>query len=181
MWWTRSLSLLLILMLPASGHAFCFEQAAAEYNLAPSLLYSIGKWESKLNPTAVNWNTNGSYDFGVMQINSAWEPTLRKHGIKWQSLADPCTNVRVGAWILSQCLNKYGNTWQGVGCYNSQTPSKRNAYAQHIYQTLIKLDVKPQQKVASIKPPAITDEIKALDPNDEPKKWGPIVGLETYQ
>lgn len=48
--------------------------------------------------------TNGSDDYGLMQINSYWEPTLRRMGIPWDSLADPCTNVTVGAWVLSQCF-----------------------------------------------------------------------------
>lgn len=178
--WLLSLSLVVSLVsYKGSSYAFCFEQAAKEYNVAPSLLYSIGKWESKLNPKAVNWNTNGSYDFGVMQINSSWEPTLRKHGIPWESLADPCTNVRVGAWILSQCLDKYGNTWKGVGCYNSQTPDKRNKYARHIYQTLQNIDT-TRIPVKSQKPPEVkTVEIASL--TEEPKQWGTIVDLESYK
>lgn len=116
------------------SHAFCFAEAGRQYGLAPELLYSIGKHESKLNPAAVNWNTNGSYDFGVMQINSIHEPELKRAGIPWNSLADPCTNVKVGAWILSRCFQKYGQTWAGVGCYNSQTPSKRDVYARKVAQ-----------------------------------------------
>jgi hypothetical protein len=116
------------------SHSFCFAEAGKEYGLAPELLYSVAKHESGLNPTAVNWNTNGSYDFGVMQINSVHAPELKRAGIPWSSLADPCTNVRVGAWILSRCFAKYGQTWEGVGCYNSQTPSKRDKYARQVAQ-----------------------------------------------
>jgi soluble lytic murein transglycosylase-like protein len=113
-------------------HAFCFEEAGSMYGIAPRLLWGICKGESNFNPAAVNYNTNGSYDFGLMQINSSWAPTLRKMGITWQSLADPCTNVKVGAWVLAQCMQDYGYTWTAVGCYNSRTPSKRNRYASRI-------------------------------------------------
>lgn len=113
-------------------HAFCYEEAGSRYGISPNLLYAISKGESRFNPIAINYNTNGSYDYGLMQINSSWEPTLRKLGIPWDTLTDPCTNVMVGAWVLSQCIRDYGYTWPAVGCYNSRTPSKRDHYAARI-------------------------------------------------
>ena len=115
-----------------TANAFCYEEAGAIYGIAPRLLWTISKGESNFNPAAVNYNTNGSYDFGLMQINSSWAPTLRKMGIPWEALADPCMNVKVGAWVLAQCVHDYGYTWAAVGCYNSRTPSKRNRYASRI-------------------------------------------------
>jgi soluble lytic murein transglycosylase-like protein len=115
-----------------TAEAFCFEDAGSRYGISPHLLHAISWGESSFNPVAINYNTNGSYDFGLMQINSSWEPTLRKLGIPWDTLADPCTNVMVGAWVLSQCVRDYGYTWPAVGCYNSRTPSKRDRYATKI-------------------------------------------------
>ena len=115
-----------------SADAFCYEEAGSRYGISPNLLYAISKGESSFNPIAINYNTNGSYDYGLMQINSTWEPALRKLGIPWDTLADPCTNVMVGAWVLSQCIRDYGYTWPAVGCYNSRTPSKRDRYAARI-------------------------------------------------
>lgn len=112
--------------------AFCYEEAGYRYGISPNLLYAISKGESSFNPVAINYNSNGSYDYGLMQINSSWEPTLRKLGVPWDSLANPCTNVMVGAWVLSQCIQDYGYTWSAVGCYNSRTPSKRDRYAARI-------------------------------------------------
>ena len=112
--------------------AFCFEEAGNRYGISPQLLYAISKGESSFNPLAVNYNTNGTYDYGLMQINSTWEPALRRLGISWNNLADPCTNVMVGAWVLSQCIRDYGYTWSAVGCYNSRTPSKRDRYAARV-------------------------------------------------
>lgn len=112
--------------------AFCFEEAGNRYGISPQLLYAISKGESSFNPLAINYNTNGTYDYGLMQINSTWEPVLRKLGISWNNLADPCTNVMVGTWVLSQCIRDYGYTWSAVGCYNSRTPSKRDRYAARV-------------------------------------------------
>jgi len=112
--------------------AFCYEEAGNRYGISPHLIYAISKGESSFNPLAINYNANGTYDYGLMQINSSWEPALRKLGISWNNLADPCTNVMVGAWVLSQCIQDYGYTWPAVGCYNSRTPSKRDRYAARV-------------------------------------------------
>lgn len=114
------------------AYAFCYEEAGNRYGISPNLLHAISKAESSFNPVAINYNSNGSYDYGLMQINSSWEPTLRKLGVPWDSLANPCTNVMIGAWVLSQCIQDYGYTWSAVGCYNSRTPNKRDRYAARI-------------------------------------------------
>ena len=92
-----------------------------------------------------------------MQINSSWEPTLRKLGIPWGTLADPCTNVMVGAWVLSQCIRDYGYTWPAVGCYNSRTPSKRDRYAARIAR--IVRQEQPHQRVEQIVTIADTSKV----------------------
>lgn len=143
------LTTLVLVLALGSGktvHAFCFEEAGAAYGISPRLLWSISKGESNFNPAAVNYNTNGSYDFGLMQINSSWAPTLRKMGIPWRALADPCMNVMVGAWVLARCFSDYGYTWLAVGCYNSRTPSKRDRYAARIARILDRQSVASQQQ-----------------------------------
>jgi len=126
--------------------AFCFEEAGYRYGISPHLLYAISKGESSFNPLAVNYNSNGTYDYGLMQINSSWEPALRKLGISWNNLSDPCTNVMVGAWVLSQCIQDYGYTWSAVGCYNSRTPSKRDRYAARVAR-IVKIEQSRTQPV----------------------------------
>ncbi len=117
-------------LLPPPAHGFCYQEAGEEFNISPIILWSIAKGESNFNPRAVGHNTNGSYDYGLMQINSSWAATLGEQ--RWQALSDPCFNVRTGAWILSRCIKDYGYSWQAVGCYNSRTPSKRDRYAARI-------------------------------------------------
>ena len=119
---------LALLLLAATGAAaaepYCFDEAGVQYGINPQILRAIAKVESNFNPGAINWNTNGSYDFGVMQINSSWAPTLGKE--RWNTLGDPCSNIKTGASILAGCMKKYGYTWEAIGCYNSQTPDKRD-------------------------------------------------------
>ncbi len=135
----KSLAVILVfmgLLSAGSVHAFCFQEAGERYGVAPQILWGIAKVESNFNPTAVNRNKNGSYDYGVMQINSIWRKTLGDQ--LWSSLSDPCTSVMTGAYILRQCIDKYGNTWKAIGCYNSQTPVHRDRYARKVYQALVK-------------------------------------------
>ena len=81
----------------AADPAYCFAAAGAEYHIAPQLLWTIAKHESGFRADAINRNKNGSYDYGVMQINSTWYKTLGPQ--RWAQLSDPCFNIRTGAWI----------------------------------------------------------------------------------
>ena len=115
-------TILMILLTASSARAFCFDQAGEKYDIPPALLRAVAKVESNLDPQAVNYNKNGSYDFGLMQINTCWQKTL---GDYWNNLADPCYNVIIGAWILRQCFDRYGYSWDSVACYNTGKPASR--------------------------------------------------------
>lgn len=130
-------SAIIVLFIVAPAYTFCFEEAGAMYGVSPRLLWAIAKVESGFNPSAVNYNQNGTYDFGVMQINSMWRRSLGKN--IWQALGDPCINVKVGAWILAQCIQKHGYTWKAVGCYNASSEYKGMLYIKRVYGELKKI------------------------------------------
>ena len=113
------LFILIFLTSVSTSRAFCFDKAGKKFNISPALLKAIAKVESSLNPDAINYNKNGSYDLGLMQINNWWEKTL---GDYWHELSDPCYNVVVGAWILKQCFDRFGYCWGAVACYNTGKP-----------------------------------------------------------
>lgn len=131
----KLIALLCILIAPSLCYSFCFEEAGAEYGVSPHLLWAIAKVESGFNPAARNTNANGSIDYGVMQINSGWYSTLGRE--RWLHLNDACYNVRTGAWILSQCVQRHGYTWEAVGCYNAKSRNKGARYANRVYQALV--------------------------------------------
>lgn len=112
----------------------CINYSARRYNVSPWIIKSIIKVESNWNPRAFNRNKNGSYDVGIMQINSSWFPKLRKYGIYERYLWDPCINIEVGTWILAQCIHKYGYRWEAVGCYHSSSYSRKTQYAYKVYR-----------------------------------------------
>ena len=121
----------------------CWVDAGKRYQVDPWLLYSIAEQESSLNPLAVNHNDD-SRDVGLMQINSFWFPKLEKYGLSEQSLFDSCTNIYVGAWILSQSIQVFGNNWRAVGAYNAGTGKNekreklRQEYAKRVYNRYLR-------------------------------------------
>lgn len=110
--------------------ADCFAHHAARFGLEPELLRAIALVESGGRPQAVNGahlSRTGTRDLGLMQINSAWLPRLRRHGINEQDLFEPCTSIEVGAWVLSDLVGRYGNTWDAVGAYNAACTQLKGA------------------------------------------------------
>jgi soluble lytic murein transglycosylase-like protein len=146
----KPLVLAALLMSPAlsfsQATAFdeCFSGAATRYTINKQLLVAIAQTESKLNPAALSpTNKDGSYDIGLMQINSSWLPTLKKYGIAASDLHSACTSIYVGAWILANNISQHGATWKAVGAYNAKTPSKRVAYVQKVQRNLKLTEVEP--------------------------------------
>lgn len=130
--------LALVACLPLQA-ATCFAQAADKYGVPVALLKAIAVQESNGQAHAINRNRNGSFDIGLMQINSAWLPTLARHGIAPVHLYDACVNTLVGAWILSNNFARLGYNTQGLGAYNAATPQKRELYARQVLQRLPQL------------------------------------------
>ena len=129
---------LLLLLIPAIAYCFCFEDAGRYYGVSPQLLWAIAKVESNFNPKAINRNKNGTYDIGLMQINSSWFAYLKKHGIDPSLLWDPCYNAHVGAMVLRHCIDTYGYSWKAVDCYNKGKNARENStYVWKVYKSLL--------------------------------------------
>lgn len=119
-----------------NSHDECFTKAAEKFSLNKRLLKAIAHTESRFRAEAIGPdNNNGSYDIGIMQINSSWLPTLKKYGIDKSELMNACTNIHVGAWILANNIATYGETWRSVGAYNARSEQKRQIYVSRVQKS----------------------------------------------
>jgi soluble lytic murein transglycosylase-like protein len=131
---------------PSIGIA-CWADAERLYGVSSHLLYAIARAESDLRPGAVNLThraRTGTYDIGLMQINSSHLAKLAGFGISESDLFEPCTNIKVGAWLLADLFARRGVSWDAVGAYNAACTQLRGAdcvaarsrYAWRVYRRL---------------------------------------------
>lgn len=90
---------------------------AIKVGVNPYLAVSVAGHESNFKITALNINTDGSSDYGIMQLNSTYHPQFR---------SDPMANIEYGVKYLRDQVKAYG--WEmGIGAYNvghSMKPEK---------------------------------------------------------
>ncbi len=133
--------LLVALAVSSQAKAYCWTEAASQYDIEPELLQAIAAVESGYRAEAMNYsNNNGSRDIGLMQINSIHLPRLLKQGITEQRLlGEPCLSVEVAASILADFIKQFGYNWTAVGSYNvgagegAHREALRLRYAQKIW------------------------------------------------
>jgi len=165
-------TLAVMAMLPHQALA-CWGEAGQRYGVSADLLYAIARVESNLNPKSVNrshFQRTGSYDIGLMQINNRHLSVLSRHGIRESDLFDPCTNIQVGAWLLSDLFSRRGTTWNAVGAYNaacSQLKGEacakaRAQYAWRVYRQLSAQRSSQFVRAQSTLKPAASGEMLAL-------------------
>ncbi|HCF4721407.1 TPA: lytic transglycosylase domain-containing protein [Pseudomonas aeruginosa] len=126
----------------------CYMRTVEAYQLPPLLLGGILMVEGGRNGMA-NLNSNGSRDYGVAQINSAWLPKTKEVGVTADDLQhNACKNLWTAGWIMRRCLNKFSNSfWHGVGCYhtgeNPKSPDqleRQRSYARKVYNSIVRIN-----------------------------------------
>lgn len=83
----------------------------------------------------VSKNTNGSYDLGLMQINTINLSYIQEEypRVTASDIAcKPCLNITIGTWILSKRISETQDIWKGIGHYHSRTPKFRDRYLKKI-------------------------------------------------
>lgn len=122
-----------VLVMPVSAQASCWEEAAYQYRLDPLLLKAIAWQESNGWTGAVGpLLPDGNRAIGLMQINTIHLPALARYGIQRDDLFDACVSQKVGAWVLADCVRRFGAVWRAVGCYYAG-PGSKNWVAQERY------------------------------------------------
>jgi hypothetical protein len=107
----------------------CSISAAQQFGLPPSVMLAVAQIEGG-RPGLARRNTNGTYDLGSMQLNTAWLAQLRPYGVdvRW-ALASGCYPYQLAAWrIRSHLLQDRGDYWSRVANYHSRTPTLNRSY-----------------------------------------------------
>jgi len=121
--------------------AMCIQMAAGWYDVPAPLLEAIHAVEGGYVGHSRE-NTNGSKDYGPMQINSLWVPGLAAElgaseaTIRINLQNNACFNVAVGARIVKSHLDKTSDPVQAVGQYHSRTPHLRDSYSNKVVKQL---------------------------------------------
>lgn len=124
---------LIVFVFSGEAVAQCWTQAGTHYGVDPALLKAIAWKESRGRSDAVGpVLSDGNRAVGLMQINTIHLPALKKFGLTRQDLFNPCVSQHVGAWVLSDCVQRFGSTWKAVGCYYTG-PASKNLTAQLAY------------------------------------------------
>lgn len=101
---------------------FWFNTWSKTFNLPDGLLKAVALHESTVKKSATNLNKNGTIDYGIMQLNSAYiESYLNDLNWEWEwDWEQPRDNIMLGAFILSQNLKYYdGDINKALSAYNT--------------------------------------------------------------
>jgi lysozyme-related protein Hpa2 len=144
-----------LLFAAVPAHADCIDAAAVHHRVNAHVLRAIGWHESRLRPSAMNVNANGSTDIGAFQINTIHLPKLRRYGIDEAALKNGCVAAYVGAWHYKKQVEQFGNTWAAVGAYHSRTPARSAWYANQIATVLMRWQVLPAGRLPYVDVPLL--------------------------
>lgn len=109
-----------------------FTEAGRAFGIEPALLKRIATIESGMNPRAINRNTNGTVDLGLMQINTIHLRRLSKVGVTREALMDPEVNIYVAALLLSSHIRKNGYNLSAIGNYHSANPLYKSRWLKRL-------------------------------------------------
>jgi hypothetical protein len=117
----------------------CSISAAAKYQIPANILLAVAEQEGG-KPGQWVQNTNGTYDVGPMQFNTAYLRDLSRYGITPNDVAAAgCYSFDLAAWrIHDHITHDQGDLWTRVADYHSRTPQFNAAYRAQIIPRAIK-------------------------------------------
>jgi len=118
----------------------CVEEVIQESGIHPDVLFAIMMVEGgKVGEDARRKNSNGTYDIGLMQINSIHLPELAKLGISETALRNSgCISLKVAAWHILYVTKNASYTadpdeyLRGLSAYHTFSDEFNAAYAERL-------------------------------------------------
>lgn len=115
--------------------AECVVSASRHHNIPLAVTLALMKTEGG-RPGSFVRNTNGSFDMGVMQVNTLWVTEYAQRlkvapaQLVGRAVRDGCFSVYLGLDILRRQIEREGSLVAGVAAYHSRTPSVAARYLQ---------------------------------------------------
>jgi soluble lytic murein transglycosylase-like protein len=98
--------------------AQCIVQASSRYEVPELLLHAIIRKEGG-RMGKYSQNKNGTYDFGLAQINTSWLKKFATYGITPSHLLnDTCVNVSASAYVLKYNWLRQHDWFKAIVAYN---------------------------------------------------------------
>ena len=131
---------------------FCSVESAIHYQIPADLIYAValnegGNFKSKVK------NTNGTYDLGIMQFNTAYLKTLKDEGINPEdALKTGCYPFHLASWRIKGHISENTNAdlFTKVAYYHSRTPKYNIVYRNRLIKNLQKFDYIQAEQIYSI-------------------------------
>lgn len=107
----------------------CAIGAGLSYEVPVNIVLAVAEQEAG-KPGQWVKNSNGTYDVGAMQFNTAYLQELRRYGITPEAVSQPgCYSYQLAAWRLRGHLkNDQGDIWTRAANYHSRTPRYNARY-----------------------------------------------------
>ena len=145
------------------ARVYCSVEAAARYSLPPELVYAVALTEGGKPGIAV-LNTNGTYDLGYMQFNTAYLKTLSRAGVKASDVQkNSCYPFHLAAWRIRGHLEESGqaDVFTKAAWYHSRTPEYNIIYRDKLIENVRRFDFKKASKFeqALLSAPKASDQV----------------------
>jgi hypothetical protein len=137
-------------------------EAGKSFNLPPKLVLAFAMHESGLNPRATNPNTNGTTDYGLMQLNSTHFGEFHTTGE--EMLVNVEKNVCLGAKVLADCVQRYGISYNGVNCYN-KGPGGVGKHDGYVEKVMAQYQKAQASSLPDIEPDHLCENAMSNDPS----------------
>lgn len=111
----------------------CAIAGALAYEVPANVVLAVAEKEGG-KPGQWVRNSNGTYDVGSLQLNTAWLRELRSFGIEPRhAAASGCFPYELAAWRLRKHIrDDSGEFWSRVANYHSRTPGYNARYRQDL-------------------------------------------------
>lgn len=116
-----------------SERVSCSLGAALRYGVPANVVLAVAEQEGG-RPGQWVANSNGTFDVGTLQFNTAYLRTLARYGIGPAEAGRPgCYAYHLAAWRLRQHLaHDAGDVWTRAANYHSRTPGLNAEYRAQI-------------------------------------------------